>query len=197
MSAIITEIELVDNICEFLEMTPDESEWNEEKLKSNPPRLIRFRRINSLLKAYMGKGIGLKEFVNGDFIPLTPFNKFNQLKDHIKSYDKTHGHRFDTEHEFYHADVSIVFKSIFNYKQKIASLFSHNSGWLIASGNLLEYNLHVITKTNNSIKNEMEELNQGLKLIINPNNLTFELTELIENYGYPEDDLSEIDFEWL
>ncbi|OYU82644.1 MAG: hypothetical protein CFE24_14980 [Flavobacterium sp. BFFFF2] len=197
MTNIITEIDLIDFICEFIEMTPEESEWSEEKQKSNPPRLIRLKRINALLKAYMGNEIGLSEFISGDFVSLTPLDKFNQLRGHIEIYNKINGHHYDTNHRFYHADVSLIFKSIFKYKQKMESIFSHNCGWLIASGNLLEYYLHVISKINKSIKNEMEELNQVFKLIINPGNLTFSLIDLIENYGYPEDDLSEIDFEWL
>ena len=44
--------DLLNNTLEFRAMTPNSNEWNERSLKHNKPRLIRFKRINSLLKAF-------------------------------------------------------------------------------------------------------------------------------------------------
>lgn len=197
MSNIINEIDLLNNIIDFMEMTPDENLWSEKKLKSNPPRLIRFQRIKALLKAYLGEDIGISEFINGDFIMVEPHDKYNEFRNYVMKYNKTNNYVYGSEHEFYPGDVSIVFKSFFNYKQKLNAVLSHNSGYIIASGKLLQHSIHVVSKINKSIRKELDDLDHGLKLIINPSNLAFTANELIEKYGYPKDDLSEIDFEWL
>src|SRR5690606_22120804 len=44
--------DLLYNTFEFRAMVPNSNEWNEESLKYNQPRLIRFKRINALLKAF-------------------------------------------------------------------------------------------------------------------------------------------------
>ncbi|MHC9088177.1 hypothetical protein ACXIHB_05635 [Tenacibaculum sp. IMCC1] len=44
--------DLLYKTFEFREMVPNSNEWNESSLKYNEPRLIRFRRLNALLKAF-------------------------------------------------------------------------------------------------------------------------------------------------
>ncbi len=196
-NTIITELDLVDNICDFINYVPDRNEWNENSLLSNPPRLIRFKRVNALNKAYLGDDIKLQDFMDGKFVKERPVDRYKALRLHVKDYNKLNKLMYDTDNESHLKDVQRLFISLIDYRLKINAVFCHNSGWLIASGNLIQYELNVESKLNKIIRNSLGELNQALSLILNPTGLKFTEAELIENFGYPDEDLDEVDFNWL
>ena len=65
-------LDLLEKVFEFEAMTPDKAHWNEKALKSNPPRLIRFRQIQSLAQAFLIKEADghntILSILTGDFI---------------------------------------------------------------------------------------------------------------------------------
>ena len=196
-NTLITELDLVDKICDFIDHVPERNEWNENSLLSNPPRLIRYKRIKVLIKAYLGEDIKLHDFIDGNFIKEYQNDKYKALRLHVKDYNKLNNRLYDTVNEFQLRDVQRLFYSLLDYRLKINIALCHNSGWLVASGNLIQHALSIESKINKTIRNSFGELNQALSLVINPTGLKFTEAELIEKYGYPNEDLDEIDFNWL
>ena len=103
---IFNGVTLIDKILEFVAMTPNESEWNYKSLSGNKPRLIRLKRINSLLKAFSlttNKNIfekasnyinpdvkaDIKSILSGDFIKNRNIEEYHELIDFGNSFFKT------------------------------------------------------------------------------------------------------------
>lgn len=193
----ITEIDLVNKICEFIDYVPDRSEWNEFALESNPPRLIRLQQVNALMKAYLGEEMTIQDFIEGNFIKKRSIDEYNAISLLVKNHNNTNKLFYDTMKKVHIRDVKMLFTSLIDYRLKINSAIYHNSGWLVASGNLLEYSIFVTGQINKLILNSLGELNHALSLIINPTSMKFTKSALIEKFGYPSEDLDEIDLNWL
>ena len=201
-------IDLIEKILEFIEMTPNENEWNSKSLSDNKPRLIRFQQINSLLNAFSlqsNNKTKLRSFLfpnhkneittilNGDFIKEKKLEEFNELLDFAEIFLKKQN--FTIKSPISHSELSFIYPKLIDYKIKLREIINFNSGWLESSTTFTIFHIFLTNSISSNLKNKYDDLDNTIELFINPRHLIFTEQELIEKYNFPTDNLDEIDFE--
>ena len=201
-------IDLIEKILEFIEMTPNENEWNSKSLRDNKPRLIRFQQINSLLNAFSlqsNNKTKLRSFLfpnhkneittilNGDFIKEKKLEEFNELLDFAEIFLKKQN--FTIKSPISHSELSFIYPKLIDYKIKLREIINFNSGWLESSTTFTIFHIFLTNSISSNLKNKYDDLDNTIELFINPRHLIFTEQELIEKYNFPTDNLDEIDFE--
>jgi hypothetical protein len=207
-------IDLLDKVFEFTEMTPNSSEWNIKSLRSNPPRQIRLRQIESLLTAFgiitisqglLGKAksifsitqtIPIKEFLRGDFIWNRSIAEYSGVIQHIKGFVKNKDGDYNRERDINLAELAFIFPTLINFKRKIRDILTFNSGWLEASSEVSLFSIYLSNSIAENLVGKYEELDNVIEQFINPKGLTFAEQELVDKFNFPTEDLSGIDIDF-
>lgn len=207
--------DLLYKTFEFKGMVPNSSEWDESSLKWNQPRLIRFRRLNALLKAFeltrtekqknnlwtilSGKKKvkeseltknEIEPFFRGDFIhkrETTEYPRIQELIEKEKSFESDSFNNSRDIYSFYH--------HLMKYRMEIEKVLAHNNGVLEASSLGFRSAISITAELNNDLYKKVEKIDEMLFEIINPKNLTFGEDTLINEYGFPKEDLDSIDMD--
>ena len=202
-------IDLIEKIIEFVEMTPNSSEWTYNSLKENEPRLIRLKQINSLISAFIfeskkdnfinkNKGlfspqkVELQSILNGDFLENRNFNEYFEFIHFVKKDTKV-SNFVSKEIDF--TDLKDAFLLFVSYKKKLRQLLEFNSRWLSVSRITSFYTIQITSSISSNLIGKYTDLDDALEMLINPKNLSFTETELISNYSFPKENLEDIDSE--
>ena len=182
---------------EFKGMTPDKSEWSEKALEYNSPRYYRFLALKALMKAFdLGENL-VKDFESGDFIGNKSEADFEPIFQDIKAYamaDEVEKRRYEANNMNIHLAIILsVFRNFMNFRETIRTVLEFNGGRY----ETMIHTRYIIHKTEAVLKtidqNKLKEIGQLIALIIDPKQQSFTKRELIENYGFPDIDLDEID----
>lgn len=198
-------INLVEKIIEFVEITPDNLEWNFESLKDFPSILLRLKQIESLLIAFKLRNVqkfsieeDIKNILNGQFYENIDLSEKTISFIHNFLKNKNVDEEYLTSVS--NSQINFIFPKILNYKILTYKILNFNSGWLECSPrfNLAYFNILMVDEINENIKNKFQLLDEIIELIINPNNI--ELTEeiLADNFNYiSEEELRKNDLDHL
>lgn len=184
---IISAIELLHKFLEF-KLLAEVEEWEEETLKTNPPRYYRFKQLEALFKAYeLGN---LKDFGTGDFISDREDEDFEMVVDNIKEEITKEIEDTST------STIEILFEELINYRLLVSRLMNFPNQ-TIASNSILSFPSIKAQQINEAIKEKVVAIDKCLALIISPSRKSFTLEELQNTYEYPNIDLDELDAEYL
>lgn len=200
---------------EFKGMVPDSNAWNEGSLKYNQPRLIRYRRLNSLLKAFgltrtekqknklwtilsgkknVREGEMIKNeitpFLRGDFIHNRELIKYPKVQELIEKRKVFEDDSFNELRDIYR-----FYNHLMKYRVEINNVLQHNSGVLEASSLGFRAAIKLTGELNNDLRKKVAQIDELLFEIINPEGLSFKEETLIKKYGFPKEDLDAIDME--
>ena len=199
---------LIKAVIEFCAMVPNNSHWNKKSLKGNPPRLIRYQRIQSLLQAFdiipkQKTGLlssitnsknkienPIQYFTWGEFIYNMDLETFSPIKKCIHENLPFKDKEIDLSY------VNKLFTHLLKYKMTVSSLLLFNSGVLSASSSGFIAGIRITNNTNDKISGEFSHIDDLLNIMLPSNNKTFSKEELIKNFNYPKEDLEEIDMDW-
>ncbi|KAF9658333.1 hypothetical protein ABHQ57_14725 [Tenacibaculum sp. ZH5_bin.1] len=205
--------DLLYKTFEFREMVPNSNEWNESSLKYNEPRLIRFRRLNALLKAFgltrtkkqknslwtmlSGKKRAKEDeltkseitpFLRGDFILKRESTKYPRVQELIEKEKSSESDPFNEPR-----DVYTFYNHLMKYRIEIDNVLRHNSVVLEASSLGFRSAITLTAELNNDLYKKAVKIDELLFEIINPNDLSFDEETLIKEYGFPKENLNAID----
>lgn len=210
-----TAIDLLDKVFDFIEMTPIKSQWDVSALKSNPPRLIRFKQIESLLNAFLKNeskpGLidnvksffyssakpTIHSFLSGNFINQREPSDYVSTIKFIKDYVKNNGTYFDETREISLRELAFIYPKLLNYRRQLRSILTFNSGWLEASSTGSQFSILVTNSVSKNLVGKYSDLDKSLELLINPKGLTFTEIELINRFNYPTENLNKIDADFM
>jgi hypothetical protein len=206
-------IDLAEKIIEFIAMTPDFNQWNAKALYNNPPRQIRFHQIQSLMLAFIGmeknttsraeqygaiteSKPSIKYFLNGDFIRNRTQTDYIGTVEFIRAYMEGNVPYDRLLKDVSTGELAFIFPKLFNYKTQLQNLLTFNSGWLEASSMTSYFSIFLTDSISQNLIGKYEVLDRALEWFINPLELSFTLDELIVSYGYPKENLSDIDMDY-
>jgi hypothetical protein len=210
-----TAIDLLDKVFDFIEMTPIKSQWSVSALKSNPPRLIRFKQIESLLNAFLTTESksslidnvksffsskdqpSIPSFLSGDFIKHREPSDYVSTIKFIKDFVKNNGTYFDETREISLRELAFIFPKLVDYRRQLRSLLTFNSGWLEASSTGSQFSILVTNSISKNLVDKYSDLDKSLELLINPKGLRFTEIELINRFHYPTENLNKIDSDFM
>jgi hypothetical protein len=208
-------IDLFDKVLEFIAMTPDKSQWSMTALKSNPPRQIRLKQIESLSNAFFAidsktnlidnvksflsdkPTSSIQSFLSGDFIRQRETSDYAQTIIFIKEFVKTSNSHLDETKEIHLGELVFIFHELVDYKTQLRSILTFNSGVLEASSIASQFSIHLTNSISKILVDKFDNLDKSLELIINPQGLTFTEEELISRFNYPTENLDDIDLDFL
>lgn len=197
----LTAIDVIERFLEFQLMVPDTALWKDSELRDNLPKLYRLNQLQSLFLAFdLGE---INEFEGGGFVKKRPPEAYQPIWDKAQKdfqdlgeFTESHLLNLMKKKESTRYMVSL-FERLFLYRKKLSEVLAFNSGVLAASG-LYYYAFRKTEDFNNQIiKANLESIDNIIGLIISPDSQSFPRKQLIEEFGYPDVDLSEIDMEWI
>lgn len=195
----ITSYNFLDRYLIFKRMVPNVHDWQLSSLEANPPRYYRLKELLALMKAFnLGSDL-YKDFHCHSFLENRTKKDLEPVLDDINKYAYEIEHKQDiSENEYLEEDIEFIFEYFIKFIDEARRLLSFNSGWIIAGSISARYIIH---KTENAIKAinqpELREIERVVCKIIDPDEKTFPLAELIEKYDYTNVNLKTIDLDHL
>ena len=187
----ITAHDLLIRFLELQSMTQNYDDWTEESLSDNPPRLIRLRQLTAMFQAF-GIPWDPRSFIRGTFIQpdLYPYHPLLsrlsiELQEGITNRDWTD-----------HTRLRRFFEILFRYRIHVESVLSYPDGFLMASG-LMRVCYDKICELSGIFENSIDTIDDILTAVISPTMAAFPVGQMVRDYGYPEDDLEDIDTDWI
>ena len=209
-----TGIDLLDAVFEFVGLTPAPAQWNARALQSNPPRLIRFKQIESLLSAFFEekssltlmdkakqflsppKKQGIQSVLSGDFLKDRSIDDYGELIQLIQKVVKEKDGPLDKISAIQIPHLLMPYQQLIKYKQQLRDLLRFNAGWLEVSSASSWFSICVTDSISSHLKGQYGDLDLALELFINPRKLSFTEATLKEHYKFPLDNLSDIDMDY-
>ncbi|OYU78828.1 MAG: hypothetical protein CFE23_16730, partial [Flavobacterium sp. BFFFF1] len=174
--------------------------WSVTVLKSNPPRQVRLKQIESLLNAFLTIDSktslfdNVQSFLSGNFIRQRETSDYAQTIKFIKDFVRSSNSHFDETKEIRIEELIFIFPKLVDYKGQLRSILTFNSGWLEASSIASQFSIHLTNSISKNLIDKYDNLDKSLELFINPKGLTFTEDELISRFNYPTENLNDIDF---
>jgi len=194
--------ELLHLILEFRRMTPERAAWSLEAQRDNPPRLVRLRQIAALWRAFLGEGDGAEDvgarlgnFLEGSFVLRRRLEDFAGILveiDAAMSKRARHVPKRPLELE----DLCANFTSLLQLRLKLDEVAKHNDG-VLEVGYTRCYPVLLAQSVAQEIAAPIEELDRVLALFIAPADRCFAEEDLVARFGFPTENLADIDFDWL
>ncbi|WP_445452932.1 hypothetical protein [Flavobacterium sp. 25HG05S-40] len=198
-------IDLLEKILEFIEMVPDYKQTTLNSINENKPRLIRLKRIESLVSAFFpenqseslksklkemfsSKKIDLDFILSGDFIEKRDVQEYLELINQVKYEIQNFG-----SDEIDIADLKNVFIAFVEYKKCIRKILGFNSGWLSVSRKTSMFTIRVTDSISSNLAGKYDKIDEALEILINPKRKSFTEIELISKFNFPKENLEEID----
>lgn len=200
MSGISTGVTARDLLYGFLDlqrMASKLEEWTEDKLRENPPRFIRLRRLKALFRAFDIPWNPVA-FRTGEFLRRTgdllePIDaRYMPLLQQIQAEMPDVVRDIST---FRRNQIFVMFRILLRYRESLEALLSFSRGVMASSG-LHLYAHKKAEEINEVIRPHVSGIDDLLAAIIDPDRRTFPLSHLIQEFGYPEEDLGAIDLDW-
>lgn len=203
-------IDLLNRVLEFVAMTPNDREWNYKSLSHNKSRLIRFQQIKSLVNAFSlnierSKYEGtsnyfnpdlkaeIKSILKGDFLKGNKMEDYDELNNVVSQFLKQNNYNLDRPIKM--TELNFIYPKMVNFKSKLLELKDFNSGFLEANSSFTIFHIMLTNFISSNLINNSNDLDNVLELLINPKRKSFTEKELIEKFGFPSDDLNEIDID--
>lgn len=196
-------------------MTPDQKDWHYEAIRHNPPREVRYRQIEALMKAFLldddGQDLALitrsrfreghdtiiAAFLSGNFINVRSEETYAQLWEQMMQYVAAHEDGLKETRGPSNDQLAFIFPKMMRYRQKLYSVMTFNSGWLEAGFASARYSIYITDEINKNLVGKEQELDQALCVFIDPKQRSYTMEELVQKFNYPTENLHEIDMDHI
>lgn len=174
------------------------------KIDSRPAK-IRKQQIDSLQRAFglISKGANpgdqalpesIDYLLTGKFLLERPREKNGEIADRMATtlrlaYPQT---SFERTNE---SDITWLFNDLMNFRTEVYKI-AYIGGVDESSPGLL-YSQYLQRNLQEVIRKNLDEIDETLWIILDPEKRVLDKKVLVDNYGYPDEDLDEIDLEWL
>ncbi len=185
MEKIITANNILETFFKLLSLSPEVDKWSEEEFKDNEPRLYRYLQLISLLKAF-NIPLNIQSFINGDFID-SEDQKYKKTMMYMGENSKPPCCMMNGKY------LQRAFTRMLDYRMKVNDLINYNAGVYLASGEY-KYACMKINGLNRVIKDNLSEYDKILLSIISPEQQTYTIDDMTQNFDYPDVDFDEIDW---
>lgn len=187
---------LIADYVELKTLVSNEIPWDEQTLIHNPPRYLRILRIKACLKALNLSCDNFRDFETGVPIREMKSEKFIEVEELLWS-----GFSIDRS-DYMDEDCGIFFSSTNHFHMLLATrlnihrFHAQRDTVLAASGHFLTPVL-VIDKIEEQLNSSKNVLEKALSLLLNPEGHSYTLSELIDQFDFPDADLDAIDLDWI
>lgn len=175
-------------------------DWSYEQQKNHEPSYVRLQQLDSLLQLFVPEVYREGDFswsfdavMEGRFIEKRDLAVYRNLFAEMDSVIEKHPMKLQKEAWEAHT-LEHNFRDIIRLKSSLNDVLSHNSGVAEIS---YPYMYSVALSDELIGQMNLKKIDDFLWTVIDPEKRVFSKTELVKSYGYPDDDLDEIDlFYW-
>ncbi|HEY3372798.1 MAG TPA: hypothetical protein VGK10_18255 [Prolixibacteraceae bacterium] len=198
-----TALDLVDKVIELSTMSPYSDDWSFEKQKDNAPRLVRLQQIQALMHAFVPEllekeelGEAIECFTRGQFIEHRPEKQYDTLLAEMHRTIAESRYPTGKPREIGLRHMEYSYYHLLDYYSRLKKLLNYNKGVMEIS---YPFYFHFIVTdgASDSIAAPTDAIARLLTMFIDPQGKSFTREELIERYDYPEDDLLDLDLDWM
>ncbi|TXB66165.1 hypothetical protein FRY74_06220 [Vicingus serpentipes] len=185
---------LIKRFAELSQLEPNINNWSTLNFKGNPPRLIRLKMIDSLLKA-LQLNCNYSELIKGNFINHIEID-YHKLIELIGTEIPEISSIIDFEENSLAFGLPYMFEGLLRYRLTFQSLKDVNAGVLMCRGMHLAQ-VVLTNKITKDLEPHIELVDKIIGYLLNPRDINFPEKDLIDKYNFPDDDLLEIDIMWM
>ncbi len=187
--------DIVKIYSELKDLTPDVNEWTESTFQNSKPRLIRLNQLIALKKAFKIDCSWI-EFEQGKFLDRFTIESYNQLKQNIKTFKNNSTWKSQNFDHFCYRDLQVTFRLFLEFVVIEYTLKNHISEYSMTYSLGQNYS-YEYTKSyfSGRTAKKIQYMIDDLAIIIDPLQQVFSRVELIKNFNFPKDNLTEIDLE--
>jgi hypothetical protein len=183
-------------------MQPGSAAWTHEALKSNPPRLIRLKQIEALARAF-DLPANPEELWSGKFLRGRPPEFFKAAREAILAdiqefglvRGQNHVLRMLQVRGFSGSEAVLFYKHIVGYLRGAYDLLAVNKGVIEASG-VYFYGVVLLDEANHKLRDGIARVERIVDHILAPTTLPMP-EERLRECGWPEENLADLDMDWL
>lgn len=189
------EKQLLDLFLDLYTYDDNISLWSFDTFEDNPPRYYRLKMIAALMKA-LEINYSYSELSQGKFISNKQVEKWAAFKNSIEtilSQDKVYNDsRFVTDA----SDITNIFRTLMRYRLYAQQLLSSNDCIYAASGEFRVF-LELMNTPSQQLVEELKKIDSVLLFCLNPLGISYTKEELMNQFGFPNVNLREVDIEWM
>ncbi len=208
---LLTAKDLLDKTIEFTSLVPDASLWKESSLRDQPPYLLRFRQIQSLIKAFFNRkapanfmqkakalftsepSVTIQSLLSGTFIPIRDIEEYNSTTEFIKAAVKEKEAMVDMQASISLDKLILVYQYLMSYKKSLSALLLFNTDPLKEGSIASRFTDYITNSITDQVRGRYNDLDKALELLINPHQDTFTEEQLRSEFNYPRQDLHEVE----
>jgi NAD-dependent deacetylase len=164
---------------------PDPSSWSEEAFMDDVPSLIRLKQLQAMFRAFDIES-DWEGFYHGRFIS----NRERAYYTYVKHLQEL----IPLKKSTMSGDIRDVFRFLLQYRINVQQVTYYTKP-ILACLSLHAIAIKQIRNTNQVILDEMKQYDDLLVEIIDPEERGFGFGEMVERFGFPEDDLWDADLE--
>lgn len=185
-SGMISARDLLNCYLEFSVLVPESQNRLENRLEDNLPRIYRLKQLNAILQCFDIKDIF--EFMNGKFIKQQVESRYAEAIKLISN-----GKIIESKQK----DLEECFQSLLQYREEIEQCLWFGSGYYQMSSKLVNAAYGQIWRSAETIRNEIMPIDQIIVSLISPEEKCFPVDHLVNNYDFPNVDITSVDMDWL
>ena len=199
--------------------------WSRTDLINDKPSVIRRQQLESLLdafelsKKYVNPLVQIKYYIvgekekssrakhlnkltniqylqSGEFLHDRPYEENQELSDKATAKIKELYQHISEDYMERPVDIGWMFNSLLNFRQEIYKIAYPDGGMLEGFSVGLIYSQYLQGELKNLIKNNLEDIDNTLWLILDPKQREIDVEELKSTFNYLDVDLDKIDLEW-
>lgn len=199
--------------------------WTRADFLNDKPSVIRRQQIESLLEAFelskkyvnplvqikysivgkkeelsrskqLNKLTNIQYLMQGEFLHDRPYEENKELTERaIKKIKELYEHAPEDRMKR-PVDLGWMFNSLLNFRQEIYKVAYPNGGMLEGFSVGLIYSQYLQAELKGLIKDNLENIDNTLWLILDPKKRDIDVKELKSKFNYPDVDLDKIDLDW-
>ena len=189
------EKELLDTFLDLYTYDQKISSWSLDSFEEGTPRFYRLQIIDSLMKA-LELNCSYSQFSNGEFVTIIHYKKWADFKKSIENIIPEVKKSMPPSMTMDAFAIGMLFRTLMRYRMHAARLLSSNNGIYAASGEFRIF-LELMNEPNRKLIEELKKIDAVLLFCINPTDIYYTKEELINNFGFPDVNINEVDVDFM
>lgn len=188
-------VDLLAAYWDLLALAPDPPLWASFTETESAPRYHRFQQLKALFQAF-GLPADVVAFSTGRFLeardPLSYAFLGKDIGNHLSATGDAAATLLGPR------EVMLVFEHFFGLQTEIHRLQHYNAGWLEAGIDAARYAIAVTEAVVADLTNPSRTvITDTLGRLVDPAQRRFSRRELIQQHGFPDVDLLDVDIDWM
>ena len=185
---------LLEDYLELKSLVPNIENWKEDLLLSNPPRYYRLLRIKACMLSLTIEAEDFRQFASGRWFRNASPELIDTIEQVLKeTYCLDYQKYLDEDKVF---SGRYMFSMLLQLREVLYKLTSIRSGILAASGHFLTP-IFMIEHLQQKTLTEQLALDEAIQLMLNPNEIRFNYSQMTKSFGFPDVNIQDIDLEWV